>query len=59
MKKSERTLFHAAADISQSSVNLAWWRAKDERYDCISRNFDILKRAHNMNFSKKMGTLRK
>ena len=48
---SHRPLSHATAHSTQPRVHFAGRRTKDERYNRISRNLDILERAKNVNLT--------
>jgi hypothetical protein len=44
-------LSHAAADRPQTCIHLSWRRPEDEGHDGVSCDFDVLERAHDVDFS--------
>lgn len=55
---SERPLAHPRTDRPETSIYLPRRRAKDERDDSISCDFDVLERAQDVNFTGRVRELR-
>lgn len=46
----QSSLLHPAAHCSETGIDFAWRRAKDQRDQSITSNLDILEGTHDMDF---------